>query len=288
VSGVAVGSVGETYLDVSWNLSDPGGRVRKVTVNWGTGGTFVNRAVLDPVSGTYRITGLSPSTPYAIDVAADAHDGTFELGNQVRATTKTPPPPPPPPPAHSAPYNVSAVAVSETAVDVAWALDNPSGTLSRFTVNWGTAGTFLGRVEVGPEARGHRIEGLAPGTSYAVDVVAIGIDEVSKQGNTAFATTSAPPSPPPVSEIYSQTITPGPTFLDLTWAIDDPGGQVQQVTVNVGSNGAFVGRQVLEGGARSYRFEGLTPGTPYEVNIVAVVSTSVNRIGALLTATTTG
>jgi hypothetical protein len=281
VSGVAVGDVGQDHVDVSWKLSDPGGRVREVTVNWGTGGTFVNRAVRPAASGTYRITGLLPATSYTIDVAADAHDGTHQLGNQVHATTD--PPPLPPTVYHSAPYAVAASAASTTAIDVSWAIDDPSGTLKSFTVNWGSAGTFIDRVTLGPAARSHRIEGLAAGTTYDVDVVAIGHDEASLRGPTVSATTvhadySAP---------YAQTITPGPTFLDLTWAIDDPAGVVQQVTVNVGSNGTFVGRQVLPAGARSARFDGLTPATSYEVNVVAVVSDADAKIGPLLTATTT-
>lgn len=282
VSDVSVGTVGETFIDVSWRLSDPGGRVSKVTVNWGTGGTFVNRAELAAASGSYRIGGLLAGTSYAIDLVAAAVDGSFERGPTVTATTTAPPAPPPPAPIGT-PAGVSAVAVSPSQVDVTWTIDGATAPIEKITVNWGTGGTFLGRAELGAGARSHRIEGLSPGGTYRVDVVAVGFDGSWKQGNTGQASTPQAEYSAP----YNQGISAGPTYLDLSWAIDDPFGRVQSISVNVGSNGTFVGRQVLGGGARSYRFEGLVPGTPYEVNIVAVVSEGDYKIGPLLTATTT-
>lgn len=287
IGNVRTGAVGQDFIDVSWQLDDPDGRVEQVTVNWGTGGRFVDRVVLAPASGSHRITGLAAATAYTIDVAADARDDTHKLGNQVRATTAAAPTPPPPVPP---PVGVAATPASPTALDVSWSLDDPAGVVRAITVNWGTGGTFGGRVTLGPGARAHRIEGLAPATTYAVDVVAIGHDESSKVGNTASAATPAepapPPPPPPATVTATHLVAAGPTFLDLAWDIDDPAGRAQSVTVNVGTAGAYVGRLQLGGGARSARFDGLTPGTTYDVNVVAIVSNDEYHVGATLTAAT--
>ncbi len=101
--------------------------------------------------------------------------------------------PPPPPPA--APSNLTATAVSQTRIDLAWQ-DN-AGNESGFRIERWNGSAFLPIATVGANTTSFSNTGLAPATTYTYRVLTFNAGGDSAWSNVAFATTpQVPPAAP--------------------------------------------------------------------------------------------
>uniref|UniRef100_A0A8C0RA31 protein-tyrosine-phosphatase n=1 Tax=Canis lupus familiaris TaxID=9615 RepID=A0A8C0RA31_CANLF len=131
--------------------------------------------------------------------------------------------------------------------------------------------TLESRDTLGPEAQNFSWARLPPGAEVLVQLVTVrGPDESS----SANAMGWTPPRAPPLVHVTTE----GPTELQASW-VPAPGARDgYQVTLYLG--GGLAGSRTLVAGVGGTSFSALTPGTRYDVEVVA-------RAGPLLLAATT-
>jgi CSLREA domain-containing protein len=147
--------------------------------------------------------------PPADQIGTARPAGHCDIGSLQLTTVTAPPPPPPPPPALPVPA-VGAPAVSgvtDAAATVGDAI-NPNGSPTFYVVRWGTTTAY--GLQTGAYAAGSgtsaqsvsvTLQGLAPGTTYHVQVVATNPGGTAASADATFTTTGTGPAtapPPPV------------------------------------------------------------------------------------------
>ena len=136
----------------------------------------------------------------------------------VELVHAAPPPPPPPPPALPAPSvgAPAATGIGETTATVGASID-PNGSPAFYIVKWGTttaygqqtgsyaagSGTAAGAVSV-------LLQGLLPGTTYHVQVVATNPGGSTASPDAAFTTTGTAVPPPPPPPVQGQSLDAAP------------------------------------------------------------------------------
>ncbi|KAM8949440.1 receptor-type tyrosine-protein phosphatase V-like [Lycaon pictus] len=144
--------------------------------------------------------------------------------------------------------------------------------------------TLESRDTLGPEAQDFSWARLPPGAEVLVQLVTVrGPDESSSANATGWTTLPSVGRPaagllPPRALPLVHVTTEGPTELQASW-VPAPGARDgYQVTLYLG--GALAGSRTLVAGVGGTSFSALTPGTRYDVEVVA-------RAGPLLSAATT-
>ena len=140
-------------------------------------------------SGTsYTANGLAASTSYTFQVVArDQAGNETSPSGSASASTDAPPPPP------VAPSGLSATAVSDNAINLAWSDNASTETGYRVERSPGGLNSFATIANLGVKASGFNDTGLTADTTYDYRVAA-----VNDSGDSAFAnasgTTDAPPA----------------------------------------------------------------------------------------------
>ena len=148
--------------------------------------------------------------PSADQIGTSRPAGHCDIGAlQLTAVTAPPPPSPPPPPALPAPA-VGAPAVSgitDTAATVGDTV-NPNGSPAFYVARWGTTtaygqqtGAYAAGSGTSAQSVSVALQGLAPGTTYHVQVVATNPGGTAASADATFTTTGTGPAtapPPPV------------------------------------------------------------------------------------------
>lgn len=181
----------------------------------------------DPLLGPLRNNGggtdtLAPGTgspaldaanstycPAADQIGTTRPAGHCDIGALQLTAAPAQPSPPPPPPALPAP-SVGAPAVSgvtDTTATVGDAI-NPNGSPAFYVARWGTTtaygaqtGAYAAGSGTSAQSVGVTLQGLAPGTTYHVQVVATNPGGTAASADATFTTTGTGPAttpPPPV------------------------------------------------------------------------------------------
>ena len=177
--------VSQTVIDLAWTdnaTNETGYRVERSpdgTTNWTAVATLAANAT------SYSDTGLTANTTYYYRVFAFNTGGDSAPSNTANATTLPNPP--------AAPSNLSATAVSQSVIDLAWTDNATSETGYRVerspdgTTNWTTVATL------DPNATSYSDTGLTASTTYHYRVFAFNTGGDSAPSNTANATTLPDP-----------------------------------------------------------------------------------------------
>jgi Concanavalin A-like lectin/glucanases superfamily/Fibronectin type III domain len=154
---------------------------------------------------------------------------------------------PPPDPTVAAPSSLSAIAASQTQVELRWN-DNATNE-TEYILERDTTSAFSSphTTPLNENETAYSDTGLSPATQYYYRVRALNVGATSAWSNVATATTPAVPPPPPTG--YGQTVlTDDPLSY---WRLDDPSGPsaVDQRAINPGlyANGAVQGAPGLLG-----------------------------------------
>ncbi len=148
--------------------------------------------------------------------------------HHAAGTTSTPPPPDPP---VAAPSGLSAMAASQTQVELRW--DDNATNESEFVIERDTNSSFPSpqATPIGENSTAYSVTGLTPGTQYYFRVKARNVSQTSAWSNVANATTPSPP-PPPSSAYGQMVLTDDPVSY---WRLGDTGtSAIDQRAVNPG------------------------------------------------------
>ncbi|MCI0690806.1 phytase [candidate division KSB1 bacterium] len=184
--------------------------------------------------------------------------------------------------APNAPTQLSANAISSTAIELAWnnASDNEDG----FKIERRTTGAFAEIATLGPNTTGFSDNGLAAGTTYTYRVRAFNSAGNSGYSNEASATPQnalvAPNSP---AQLSANTISS--TIIELAWndnADNEDGFQIERRTTGAFAEIATIGPNVT-----GFSDNGLSAGTTYTYRVRAFNNIGSSNYSNEASATTT-
>ncbi len=216
---------------------------------------------------TCALTGLAAGTTFSVTVRADNAVGAGPASSPpVEATTPTVP---------AAPENVAAVpSLRHLAVSwdpVAEADDGGSpitGYVAAAVPDEGDGATCTADAD----GVGCTIEGLAPGTAYAVTASAVNAVGTGA-ASTPLDTATLPPTPPTAAPADVQA-TPGVTRLTVAWAAvaeaDDGGSPITGYGASTASaDGKSIGACSTDAETLGCTIDGLAPGVVHAVTVHA-------------------
>ena len=281
---------GDRSVTASWEVADDGGvPITRYLVQWrtnsGTFGTGRQRTAGGDAS-SYRITGLTNGTAYWVRVAAvnSVDVGPWSsVGSAFAATVPSPP------------RSVGAVA-APAMVTVTWQASDDGGSLAitGYKVQWRAEDQTYDEasrqaVVTDLADLSYEIGGLANGTQYYVQVLAmndVGDSPASTQRSATPATVPGAPG--------DVTLEVRDSSLGVSWTAPDDGGSAitgYRVQWRAG-NGDFEDsdpRETARGTA--YRITGLINGAEYWVRVAAVNGVDVgpwSPVGSAFAATVPG
>ena len=258
----------DANVTASWTAptSDGGSAITGYRVEYSTDGTTFTTAATG-VTSPYSITSLTNGTSYTIRVFAlnAAGAGTPAAGVATAGGLA------------SAPQTVVATSADKAAT-ITWAVPASTGGLpvTGYKVEYssnGTQWTVASASTISP----YTITGLTNGTQYQVRVSALNLQGA---GATASATVTPLGVPSPATGVAVVTT---PVVATVTWnaPTDNGGTAITGYTLEYRS-GTNVWLPGSTSATSPYEITGLTPGTAYEVRVIAK-----NAVGAAIAAVST-
>lgn len=160
--------------------------------------------------------------------------------------------------------NLSAVAVSSTAVELVWTVPElPTSRHTELQVTWQPEVGMDQPLIVPPNAKIERIEGLLPNTQYTFSVVAI--DHNGAKSSPVMATVATPLAP--VENLTANVVDGGQ--LKLTW-VDPPESGLARVEITWAPQDGASQPVSIEPGLQQATITGLLPSSMYEFRAIAV------------------
>ncbi len=208
-------------------------------------------------SGSAYVTGVTRSTNFP---TVNPYQTAIAGGTDAFITRISGDPPPPPP---AAPSNLTATAVSNQRIDLAWQdnADNESG----FRVERWNGSVFAPIATVGANATSYSNTGLTGSTLYLYQVLAFNIGGNSSPSNQAGATTL--PNPPAApSNLVATPLSQ--TEIRLTWR--DNASNEDAIEVWRSTGGPYQLHAGLGPNQTSYLDQNLTANTLYIYQVRAV------------------
>ncbi len=196
---------------------------------------------------------------------------------QSRGVDVTPPPPP------AAPTNLTAVAVSQTGIDLQWT-DN-SGDETGFHIERSPDGSS-GWAEigsVGQNATGYSDTGLANGTTYHYRVRANGLGGFSSYSNLAQATSG---EIPPVAPTGLQASPASETGIDLAWTDNADNETAFHIERSADGSGDWTEIGTVGADVSSYSDSGLGVGATHFYRVRAYAPGGFSSYSNVASATT--
>ena len=256
-----------SQVNLTWSPSTTSGVT--YTIFFGTSAGSIGTVLTSGVTTTsYQATALNASTQYYFAVEAVSASGNSALSNTASATTQAAPTTP-------APGTPSAVAVSQSQINLSW-LVNAGG--QTFTVYSGTsAAAVTNLVATNVHGTGYTVSGLSANTTYYFTIVGTTATATSAPSGVGSATTLAPP--PPAAPAALTATAASASQIDLRWTASSTAGVTY--TVYSGSTAVTSG---LAG--TSYSVSGLAASTAYSFTVVAVLGGTPSTASNAATATT--
>ncbi len=237
-------------------LNPAGSALTFSTYLGGSAGDELHALALDAAGAAY-LGGLTGSTDFPVVNPAQPGNGGM-LDAVVAKITVDPPPAPPP-----APANLTATAVSQMRIDLAWGdnSDNEAG----FRVERWNGSAFAPIATVGANVITYSNTGLTGATTYRYRVIAFNAGGDSAPSNTAEATTL--PNPPAApSNLVATALSQ--TEIRLTW--NENASNEDAIEVWRSTGGPFALHAGLGPNQTSYLDQNLTANTLYVYQARAV------------------
>jgi hypothetical protein len=279
ITNVTTTNLTSTSVTVTWTTNQPAWS----QVNYGTTTSYGSSTTLDTnlvTAHSETITGLAAGTVYDFDVVSTnaaaqsvtSPNATFT----TPATTATPP---------NVGY-VFAWGISNTGAVVTWSTDVSANT----QLAYGTS-TALGQLSplqtTLAASHGVTLSGLSPGTEYYFVAQSTGANGATGYSTVMnFTTTGTQTTPPPtISAVTVTNITN--TSATITWTTDEASSSLVNYGVTTTYNLASTLDPTLVT-SHSVTLTGLTPGTPYDFDVVSANSLTLSSTSPNATFTTTG
>ena len=253
-SNLTAATASSTRISLAWTdnvCSDDGFKIERSA----DGASFAEIATVPANVTTYTSIGLTPATLYYFRVRAHTAAGDSDYTNVASAMSGPPAPP--------APSDLTAAAVSNSQINLAW-VDN-STTEDDFRIYRSTNGVnFYWYYTVAANVTTYSDTGRAAATTYYYRVTALNTGGESVPSNTASATTLGAPAAP--SNLTATAVSS--TQINLSWtdnSSDEDGFKIYRATDGV--NFAFYATVGANVTSRSNT--NLTAGTPYYYRVLA-------------------
>lgn len=255
-SNLTLGTITSTSIQLNWVSTDNVG-VTSHTV-------YVNNSVHATIAGnatTYTVTGLSPSTAYAIYVRATDAAGNFQNSIQHGNATTSAAPDTAAPTFPTQPYSNTQ---TQTSVTVQWASSDNFGVTSQ-VLYWKTSiGGSYSTINLSSSATSYTKTGLTAGTLYNFYIRACDAagncsnsQVLTQQAQDVPADTTYPTYPTQLSVSSFNT-----NSVQLGWNSTDNVGVTSQVLYWKVSGGSYA-TTTLSSSATSYTKTGLSSNTLY-------------------------
>ncbi len=261
-------AVSSNEVDLAWTSQGflYGFNIQRAPDNGGSPGPWTQIATIGPETNFYADTGLTADIKYWFQVQAFDNCGSTSFGNLASATPLSAP---------VAPSSLSATAVSESQINLAWT--NHSATASGILIERapdasGSPGMWTQIASVASNATAYSDTGLSPLTTYWYRIRAYNIGGDSAYSNLANATTqvlTAPSSLQAAGDATNQIL--------LFWTDNSnyaTGYAIERAPDNGGSPGTFVQIATVATNSNSYADTGLPLKTTFWYRVRAFNATA--------------
>jgi hypothetical protein len=256
-SGLSTIAASSSEIGLSWtdNANNENGFAIERSPNGTDGWSEIGTA--GPNSTSYTDSGLTPDSAYYYRVSAYNSIGSSGYSNTASATTLGLPP--------AAPSGLTATAVSDSAIDLAW-IDN-SDNETGFTVERSPNGTDSWQeiATVSDNSTAYFDTGLGSGTIYFYRVAAYNTNGTSGYTAPAGATTE---EVPPDSPTGLNAAASSYTQIDLSWQ-DNSGNETGFTVERSDDGGSWSAIASLPGNSTGYSDNTVSPGTTYYYRVFA-------------------
>ena len=269
-------AVGDSAIDLTWELpQDTGtsavtGFVIEAAADITAASPWSKLDSVGPAETTFKHGGLAPGATRYYRVFATNDVGRSVPSDTATATTENPMAP-------SAPRNLTAAAVGDSAIDLTWELPQDTGTsaVTGFVIEAAadiTAASPWSKLDsVGPAETTFKHGGLAPGATRFYRVFATNDEGRSSPSNMATARTENPMAPSAPRNLTALAV--GEDAVDLAWeAPQDTGtSAIESYRVQVFRGNTWVDLAIITDPSNlSFRHGGLTANTEYRYRVLAV------------------
>jgi titin len=259
-NGLTAKATSNTQIDLAWNDNSSNESGFKIERKLNSALTFTQIATVGPNVTTFSSTGLSPLTGYSFRVRAFNASGNSSYSNIAGATTL--------PNSPAAPSNLTATAVNNRRIDLAWQ-DNASNELGTIIERkTGASGVYADVDTVGVNVTSFSDLNLAGGTTYFYKVRAYNSGGSSASSNEANAMTLLDPPDAP-SNLTATAVSNKRINLAWTDNADNEDGFRIERKIPQGGTGVFVQIATVAPNVTAFSDTALTALTTYFYRIRA-------------------
>jgi titin len=262
-------------IDLTWADNATTETGFKIERKAGAGGTY---AQIDSVGAnvtSYASAGLTGSTEYYYRVRAYNAGGHSAYSNEANATTLQNPP--------AAPSGLTATAVSNEQIDLAWADNSDNEDGFKIEIKLGAGGAYIETATVGSDVTSYSSTGLEAGTEYFYRVRAFNGTGHSAYADEDGATTL--PEPPAAPTNLAATVA-SQTQVDLTWTDNANNEDGFRVERKLSSAATYTEFDTVGANVTSFSSTGLAADTEYTYRVRAFNATDNSGYTDEVTVTT--
>ncbi|MCX5868555.1 MAG: SUMF1/EgtB/PvdO family nonheme iron enzyme [Proteobacteria bacterium] len=258
LSDLTANPISSSQISLQWQDNSDNEEGFKIERKTGSGGSYIQIAVVNSNVNTYQDYALTCETEYYYQVRATNSDGDSDYSNEVPATTLDCPSTTP-----AAPSNLAAGVVSSSQIDLSWSdnSDNEDGfAIERKT---GAGGTYaqIGTVNAGTASC--QDPGLVCNMEYYYRVTAYNGMGSSVYSSEANATTSACPLSAPTAPSGLTATAVSATQINLSWADNSSNEDGFKIERKTGVAGTYSQITSVGIGVTNYQDSGLICETTY-------------------------
>ncbi|MGH7495275.1 MAG: fibronectin type III domain-containing protein [bacterium] len=267
--------VSSSQIDLAWTDQTANEIGFKIERKTGFGGNYAEIATVGVNVTNYSNTGLANGTQYFYRVRAFSTTNVSAYSNQANATTFSDQP--------ATPDSLSATAVSNTQIDLAWKDKSSNEEGFKIERKQGALGTYAQIATVGPNVTSYaNLSGLSANTKYFYRVRAYNAAGNSAYSNEASATSllKAPTNAVAITISSSQ--------IDIAWTDQTTNESGFKIERKTGAAGTYAEIVTVGANVSLYSNIGLAAGTQYFYRIRAYSSTNVSAYSKEVNATTSG
>jgi len=263
-SGLTVTAISNTQIDLAWTDNSTVEDGFKIERKTGAAGTYAEITQVGVNVVSFSNTGLSASTQYFYRVRAYNVSGNSAYSAEVNATTL--------PDLPVAPSGLTATAVSNTQIDLAWTDNSSSEDGFKIESKTGAAGTYAEIFSTAVNATSYSNTGLSASTEYFYRVRAFTAGgNNSAYSNEASATTLLEAPSGLTATVISNT------QINLAWTDNSSSEDGFKIERKTGAAGTYAEIFSTAANATSYSNTGLSASTQYFYRVRAF-NAAVNSV----------
>ncbi|MGH7599992.1 MAG: fibronectin type III domain-containing protein, partial [bacterium] len=245
-------TISKNQIDLAWSDNSNNEDGFKIERKLNAAVTYTEIATVGANATSYSSMGLNGNTAYSYRIRAYNTGGSSGYSNIANATTLPNPP--------NAPSGLSATAVSNTKINLAWQ-DNTGNELG-FIIErkTGAGGTYVVIDTVGANVTIYSSLGLAASTEYFYQVRAYNAGGNSAYSNAANATTLNDPPAAPGSLTATAVSN---NKINLAWADNASNENGFKIELKIGPSGTYAEIATVGANVTNYANTGLEVSTQY-------------------------